>query len=359
MFVNRFSIETSIIFNMSYPHVSRRHMLQATLGCASLTSLVSATANATPSASDSRGNMDSRRSFAIDGTTEVRLMCPSLSDTLQVMVIADTHLFKDDVRGEPFTQYSGRMAKSYNRTKHYRTGIETSPEVSFVNTLQIAKKNNVDVIALVGDIFSFPSEAAIEWVQSKLQEIGLPFFYIAGNHDWHYEGMEGPLSKLRATWIADRLKPLYQSHNPMMFAQEFKGVRLLAIDNSTYEILPEQLDFFREEASTGKPLVLFVHIPLYAPGRPVGFGCGHPLWSAATDRNFQIERRPQWPVEGHNQVTMEFYREVTNTPNLLGVFSGHTHQFTVDTVNGLPLIVSGGNFNESHIHLSVMAPQSA
>ena len=59
-----------------------------------------------------------------------------------------------------------------------------------------AKKEEADLIALVGDIFSFPSELAIEWVISKLKEIDIPYVYVSGNHDWHYEGMKGSLDSL-------------------------------------------------------------------------------------------------------------------------------------------------------------------
>ena len=97
---------------------------------------------------------------------------------------------------------------------------------------------------MVGDIFSFPSELAIEWVLSKLDETGIPYVYVAGNHDWHYEGMSGNLDLLRNTWINKRLLPLYQGNNPLMAAYDIKGIRFLAIDNSTYEINKDQLEFF-------------------------------------------------------------------------------------------------------------------
>ncbi|MEI6713376.1 MAG: metallophosphoesterase [Verrucomicrobiota bacterium] len=330
---------------MSAPSCSRRHLLQATLACAASTPLRLTAETAKPAST--------RGFFAIDDI-KVRLHSPSVQQPLRVCMIADTHLFRDDQRGETFQSFSARMARAYNHTKDFRTGTETNPEESFVKTLQTAKKNNVDLLALVGDIFSFPSEDAIEWVQARLAECGLPFLYIAGNHDWHYEGMEGSLEQLRATWTEKRLKPLYQAHHPLMAMQEIRGVRFIAIDNSTYEILPEQLAFFQAQVTSGVPLVLFVHIPLYAPGRPIGFGCGHPLWGAATDKGFQTERRPRWPANGHSQVTMDFHHEVFSAPNLLGIFAGHTHQPSLDAVNGIPHIVAGPNFNGAYIDLNIL-----
>ena len=167
-----------------------------------------------------------------------------VKEKIKIIHIVDTHLYMDDDRGIPFQNYSNRMAKAYNQTTHFKTGEKTNPKKSFKETIAFAKKVNADVITLIGDIFSFPSELAIEWVVSELDAIGIPYIYSAGNHDWHYEGMKGSLTTLRDTWIEKRLMPLYQGKNPLMAAYDIKGIRFLAIDNSTYEINDEQLTFF-------------------------------------------------------------------------------------------------------------------
>ena len=284
----------------------------------------------------------SRSSFAVDGN-RMRFYTDTVTKPINVLVAADTHLFTDDKRGDPYRQFSGRMAAAYNETKHFQTGEPTNPEESFMRILERAQERNVDLLALVGDIFSFPSEAAIDWVGEKLEDAKVPYLYVAGNHDWHYEGMKGSLEELRATWIDKRLKPLYQGNDPLMSSYDVGEVRFLAIDNSHYQILPEQLKFFRAHVNSGKPLVLTVHIPLFAPGRPTGFGCGHPAWGAKTDRNFEVERRPIWPESGHTQVTLAFHREVFAASNLIGIFAGHIHRNSIDVINGTPQFVTDDN----------------
>jgi hypothetical protein len=285
---------------------------------------------------------------------EVFFYAEVINESIKVVQIADTHLFKDDERGIPYQEFSNRMAKAYNQTTHFKTRVNTNPEEAFEQTLAFAKEVNADVITLIGDIFSFPSEAAIAWVLSKLKDTGIPYIYTAGNHDWHYEGMEGTLESLRDTWIEKRLLPLYQGNHPLMAAYDIKGIRFLAIDNSTYQINEEQFAFFKEQVASGMPLVLLVHIPMYAPGKKISFGCGNPNWGAATDRNFKIERRPKWPESGHTRTTLNFHKKVFSAPNLLGIFAGHIHRNSIEMIKGKPQIVADDNASGGYLDINFL-----
>ena len=332
---------------------SRRRWLQG----AGSTAILSAIPIAhTADGSEKEGKL-MRVGFSQD-ENRIRLYSPAVSSPVKLVFVADTHLSRDDARGESYREYSERMAGAYRRTKHFKTGAETDPETCFVETLGAATKENADAMVLAGDIFSFPSEAAVEWVMGRLEEAGLPWLYTAGNHDWHYEGMEGSSADLRTTWTQRRLFPLYEGRNAMRSVFTISGLKVLLVDNSTYEVSPEQLEFFRSEAASGEPMVLCVHIPLYAPGRPPGFGCGHPGWGASVDKNHLIERRPIWP-ERHSAVTMDFHREVFASANLLGVFAGHIHQPSVDVIHGVPQVVSGANATGAHLIVEVLPTTAA
>ena len=50
-----------------------------------------------------------------------------IKEKIKIIHIADTHLFMDDERGVPFLNFSGRMAKAYNQTKHFKTRENTNP----------------------------------------------------------------------------------------------------------------------------------------------------------------------------------------------------------------------------------------
>lgn len=293
------------------------------------------------------------QNFVTLENNRINLYSKSITEPVKVMVISDTHLWINDERGDPYRQYSDRMAGAYNKTTHFQSGELTNPTESFEKTLQLAVDSKVDLIALVGDIFSWPSEAAIEWAFNKIQQAGVPYIYVAGNHDWHYEGMEGTSETLREAWINKRLLPLYQGRNPMMAAYDIKGIRFLAIDNSTYQLSAQQLDFFIDQVKSKMPLILLMHIPMYAPGKSIGFGCGHPEWGAKTDNVYEIERRPQWPVNGHTPTTMNFYKEVFTAPNLLGVFAGHIHEQSVEYTNGIHQFVADDNASGGFLDVSL------
>jgi len=301
-------------------------------------------------------NSAKRGSFSVD-KNHVRFYNPSITKSFQITMIADTHLFTDDMRGDAYKDYSSRMAKAYNQTKHFNSGLPTNPEEGFHQALDIATEEKSDLVALIGDIFSFPSEAGIEWALERLNQAGLPYVYTAGNHDWHYEGLPGPHSELRKTWTEKRLKPLYQGENPLMGVREINGVRFVTIDNSNYEILPEQLLFFQNQSAFDQPMVLLMHIPLYAPGRPVGYGCGHPLWNASSDRNYKIERRERWPETGHTSTTFQFREEVFSNPNLMGILTGHIHKPTLDIIQGIPQLVTDANATGAYLKVECIAAE--
>jgi hypothetical protein len=97
-----------------------------------------------------------------------------------------------------------------------------------------------------------------------------------------------------------------------------------------------------------------MHIPLYIPGRTLGYGCAHPDWGAGSDRGFETERREKWRESGHTKTTLSFYNEVFHAPNLLAILAGHTHQQALDVSNNIPQVVSGHNATAFYSNFNVL-----
>lgn len=243
---------------------------------------------------------------------------------LSIMQISDTHISCDSAADVQYEPFSKRMNNAYRQVKHYKTGLYTTPLILFDELLKIAVARKVDLIALTGDIINYPSQTAVDVILEKLKAVNIPYFYTAGNHDWHYEGSEGSDEYKRAYWIENRLKPLYQNTNPFYTARVENGINIVSIDNSTYQINAEQLLFFKNQLALKIPTLLFVHIPLYIE-HVTHMSCGHPDWGSNTDSGFKTERRAQWPEAGNSVSTVKFLAEVKNSKNLMGVFAGHWH----------------------------------
>lgn len=248
-----------------------------------------------------------------------------IAKPVKVLQIADTHISCDNESDKEYEQYSARMNKAFLQTKHYKTGEPTTTVACFKELMEVAKKENVDMIALVGDIVNYPSATAVEFVRGEVAATGIPYIYTAGNHDWHYEGMSGPADALRKEWCNNRLKPLYTSSNPLYSSTIVGGINMVMIDNSTYQVNEEQVAFYEQQIKKAEPVALFVHIPLYI--NSMRMSCGHPSWGAASDKNFEIERREKWDTAGNKRSTVEFLQQVQKTEKLAGVFAGHWHQY--------------------------------
>lgn len=298
-----------------------------------------------------------RSAISTSGDTVIRIFSDKIKVPVKLMVISDTHLWMSDSREDPFRQYSDRMAKAYNETKDFQTLEDTNPAEEFEKTLRRAAKIAPDAIFILGDLVSYPSEAAIGWAKEKLDASGIPYYYTNGNHDWHYEGMEGTEIELREEWTRRRLATLFRGENHLLYSVDIKGLKVLMLDDSVYEILPEQLNIFRQEMKEGKPSVMMSHIPLYAPGFSVGYGCGHPDWNAAHDHNFEIERRPRWPEGGHSKTTFTFWQEVVKAHRdngMLATFAGHVHHQSSSVFEGWPQFTVKANLSGGYYEVDVL-----
>lgn len=265
----------------------------------------------------------------------------------KVLFVADSHITLEDERGKPYYDYAKRMGGAAVEPENY--GKSNGRDAALLVSLEKAKELEVDLVLLGGDIINFPSKASVELVKEIMDKSGLPWRYVSGNHDWHYEGEEGTSFELRERWLQEGLAPLYQGANPLYFSYELNGINFIMVENSTFEITEEQLSFFKKEVERGLPIILTMHIPLYLLGHNIDYGCGSPNWNKANDGYYEIERREPWAEAGHNETTYAFRDLVFNSLNVIGIYAGHTHAEMVDFYNNIPQVVAGANYNGEDI----------
>lgn len=261
------------------------------------------------------------------GVQTLRIWSSLIQEPVHLFALADTHLYETDERNAPYHAYSARMEGAYNAVPHYRTHQPTTPAASFRESMEIAAKSPADAVIHLGDLVSFPSEYSIEYASALIQAMGKPFYYTSGNHDWNYEGLDDQDKfKARDEWI-HRLKPFYpEGVNPYMYSVEIKGVKLIFIDDSADDILPEQLDFFRKEVAEGKPSLLLMHIGQAFPGHDsfyLGYPRHRPVYTPGKGLSMLSK------ADGtHARRIEQFFDQVmkaSREDNLLATVVGHEH----------------------------------
>ena len=231
-------------------------------------------------------------------TQSAVIRIPGAITNLKLMQITDAHISLGVDRETNMMKYAARMHHSYSgRIRHFSQDTSKTTFEYLDDVLEKAKKERVELLLLTGDILNFPSAASVEYVYDRLDKTGIPWLYIAGNHDWHYEGLEGSLELLRQTWIERSLLPLYHGCNPLFYSEVIKGINFVGIDNSTGKVTAEQTEFLKAQLKRKEPVILFSHIPYNLTEE------GGPPEMAAFTHALRSNRR-----------------------KIVGVFAGHTHR---------------------------------
>jgi predicted MPP superfamily phosphohydrolase len=196
------------------------------------------------------------------GELKTTIRIPDLADTLKIMQITDSHISITDDSEAEYLKYGERMHKAYMYPrKHYSLDTSETTFAYLDDLLSKAKREKIDLLLLTGDIVNFPSVVSVKYVYDRLMKTGIPWLYISGNHDWHYEGMEGSLDSLRKTWIERSLLPFYKGLNPLFFSEIIDGINFVGIDNSTNQVNEKQVGFLKEQLKREEPVILLSHIP--------------------------------------------------------------------------------------------------
>jgi 3',5'-cyclic AMP phosphodiesterase CpdA len=231
-------------------------------------------------------------------THSATILVPGVRTNLKFMQITDAHISLSVPAETNMMIYAERMHRAYvGPQRHFSQDIRKATFDYLEEVLQKAKQEHVDLLLLTGDIVNFPSAASVAYVCERLNRAGIPWLYIAGNHDWHYEGLEGTPDQLRATWTKRSLMPLYQGRNPLFYSAIIRGINFVGLDNSTGQLSPEQVEFLKKQMRRNKPIIVLSHIPYSFDG------AGGPL-----DLGALIT-----PTRSHRG-------------KIIAVFAGHTHR---------------------------------
>ena len=252
---------------------------------------------------------------------------PDYKDSLKILQITDIHISIADANEADMMKYGGRMHKAYsNPRKHFMLDTSKTTFQYFDDILQKAKNQNVNLLLLTGDIVNFPSAASVKYVYDKLKETGIPWLYIAGNHDWHYEGLPGNIDSLRDTWTKKSLLSLYSGHNPLFYSTIIHGINFVGIDNSTGEVNEDQTRFLRDQLTKPEPIMIISHIPYNLNNK-----ANKPGMAALTDIIS------------------------SNTDKITAIFSGHEHRLSFYFTGNLCQYTTMAAFQGASLMIHVIA----
>jgi DNA repair exonuclease SbcCD nuclease subunit len=265
--------------------------------------------------------------LSTNGELTSTIKIPDYKDSLKILQITDIHISIADSNEADMMKYGERMHKAYsNPRKHFALDTSETTFQYFNDILQKAKKQNVNLLLLTGDIVNFPSVASVKYVYDKLTETGIPWLYTSGNHDWHYEGLPGSIDSLRDTWTKKALLPLYSGNNPLFYSTVIHGINFVGIDNSTGEVNEAQIRFLREQLTKPEPIMMISHIP------------------------YSLNNKP-------NKPGMAAFTEIisSNSDKITAIFTGHEHRFSFYFTGNLCQYTTMASFQGASFMVNVRA----
>ncbi len=248
--------------------------------------------------------------------------------------ISDNHIAFADEREE---QKKRELAAE--RCQYFKNAVPVLEAVR-----DYANKNNT-FVAHTGDLIDFISEKNYEYATEYASSCDL--FFAAGNHEFaNYLGEhEDEEYKSRS---ADRVNACFK--NDILFDSRIvNGINFVAVDNSYHQFLPWQLDRLKEEVKKGKPILMFMHAPLYDE-KTYDYMINGLHNKCAFLMNVPDDLVDLYPENLHyhhraTETTKKAYKFILEEPLIKAVFAGHIHfPFESDLNENTKQYVIGGDY---------------
>jgi 3',5'-cyclic AMP phosphodiesterase CpdA len=183
-----------------------------------------------------------------------------------------------------------------------------------------------DFVAITGDLVDEPTEAALESGAALIRSLGVRTFVTLGNHEFGDKARtldRDPWRRKLAGWA---------DHALDFHTADFAGVTLIFVDNSDYQVTPDQLRRTQAALDTGRPCLLFCHIPWYLPTLvPATIAKWREPILACT-QGMPEPRRLAWGMGPRNEPSTEAFLNLLLTRDTLrAAFAGHLHLAHTDT----------------------------
>ena len=241
--------------------------------------------------------------------------------------VGDTHVSYIDDRDSG----DERLAETAkNRVDYCPSDLRMLDDVSL-------KAKELDALIVhTGDLIDFVSEKNLDYARDFTAKNDV--FACAGNHEYHVYIWDDGEDVPRRESVEEKIQSAF-TNNIRFSTRVEHGVKFLVIDNSFHTIEQWQLERFKEEIADGMPVILALHVPVYAPDifefQMTKLDYPHPAWLMTVPEEIMAEYNyeQQWIDEQKaNDATNEFYDLIVSTPSIKAIVVGHDHAHFVSQV---------------------------
>lgn len=185
--------------------------------------------------------------------TEETIYVEGLEGEYTLLFLTDSHVvIQEEDAPEQERQY---VAQRYEQFVN-EAGVPSAEQ--FPEWIAYANEMEVDAVLLGGDIIDSPSGANVEWLQTQLAQLDMPYLYVPGNHDWTYP-WEYMTDYGKDNYLAG-LEPLMQD-NAAIHSIEAGELLLVGVNNSPGQVDPDAMPIYEELLAQNKPVILLFHVP--------------------------------------------------------------------------------------------------
>lgn len=256
---------------------------------------------------------------------EIDITINGVTDPVKIFHVSDTHITLTD-------EEDPAAAVTYQNSRGSLFAGEITDGVSSVERFdqyfKYAEVNDVDLIALTGDIIDAPSSGNLNYFKTALNNTTVDHLYSFGNHDWTATWLDGQLGgyQSQAQWNLNVPKfydGIITSGEEKIAVRKFDGFTVIAVDNSNNQIDAAQYAILFNYLQGDTPIILMMHVPMYLDTmvEDVSSMWGSPILMGS-------------PTTNPNNYTQMFCAMLNekNSP-VVAILAGHVHMDHVDDVS--------------------------
>ena len=264
--------------------------------------------------------------------TEIKIV---IEKPFSVLHISDTHFTLADERND---QRKIELAKE--RDKVFLPG---EIKIKYVEELSLKTGSK---IVHTGDLIDFVSAANLDRAKKFIDNNDVLF--IAGNHEFSLyvgEAFEDEAYREQSLSYVQSYFP----DNIRFNSKIINGVNFVGIDNGYHRFDKEQLEALKKEVEKGKPIILFMHNPLYEKSlfeRAFKESRGLCAAIAATPHELlsvtKAQNEREYKKLKADSITLETVEYIKSQPLIKALLTGHLHyDYESYLTHSLPQFVTG------------------